>query len=153
VSLDIGAALLARLRSPCRYPGRRGYAQKAAKETKTDQELGFGHDRWVGPSASVNSARLPKQSKHDSDGASRYRPTARTASGAAEITTREPTLAARVLYPSLCVLRGLLPRSLAISVFIGCMAQTRSGGRRASLPLQLDRLIWTDARRRSKDSK
>jgi hypothetical protein len=65
------------------------FAQKITKDTKTDQELGFRHDHLGGPSASANSPRLPPELKRGSDEASRiYRPAARTASGAVEITRR-----------------------------------------------------------------
>jgi hypothetical protein len=60
VRLQIGLVLLRRgceaLRSKLNKRQRREFEQKAAKETKVNQELGLRHSHLVGPSASLRSS-------------------------------------------------------------------------------------------------
>jgi len=97
------------------YTVGRESAQKAAKDTKTDQELGLRHHHWGRSFSSVNSPAATTATQTRLGWSLALTACRQNASGAAEMTTRKPTLAAHVLYPSLRVLRGLLFNSSLFS--------------------------------------
>ena len=135
-----------------------GSTQKAAKDTKTNYELGFRDGSWPRHFASrtprgCNRNRNTARTDHRAN-----RSAAKTSSGTAEKQRganfgrpRSLPISLRPSWPSVQIFFVLFfCLDHGDSAFICCMAQTRFAGGRARILPQPDRLIWTYAPRRSK---